>query len=350
MPRPPVLAHELFDYLRREGFEPYARLGESARDQLADGVRLIAMSAGDAFETRTAGQRVTVLAGALRDEGRGAQLTPELTRSRMVVSGEGVLRLTAVSDSVVLLAQLDFLDTLSSWEALAQNARQSGSAELLARLNLVKHSVAFRRLPMEHLESAIARMRPQAAAAGEVVVTAGDSGDAFYLIREGTAEVWRTGIYDTEPQCVATLGPGDTFGDEAVVTGGSRNATVKMVTEGSLLVLDAEDFRALLSQQLIDELAPSVVEPLLASGWKALDVRYDEEFEDSHIPGAIHIPLPDLRRDVASRLSAEDKYVTVCLSGKRSAVAALLLQQRGYKAVSMKEGMGGWTGPTESAY
>jgi rhodanese-related sulfurtransferase len=77
-----------------------------------------------------------------------------------------------------------------------------------------------------------------------------------------------------------------------------------------------------------------------------VDVRYEEEFEDGHIPGAIHLPLPEIRHRAADMLDKDGKYITICLSGKRSAVAAFLLKQRGYNVVAMKDGMSSWEGET----
>ncbi len=253
MSKLPILSEEVFDYLKQKGFEPYASLGELSRGQIADGVRLIVLNADDIFETRQAGLRITVLSGAVRQEPEIKILTPVLTHQRMVVTGDKGTRLVAEGDCVVLLADLDFLDTLMSWQEIAENA----SPELSSRLNQVKHCIAFRRLPMEQLEEAVRRMQPKQVKSGETVVKSGEKGDAFYLISSGQAEVWRGTIYDETEQVVATLGPGDTFGDEAMVTGGNRNATVKMITDGAMLVLGEEDFRELMSHQFADEQPPS---------------------------------------------------------------------------------------------
>lgn len=203
-------------------------------------------------------------------------------------------------------------------------------------------------MPLEQVEAALARMQPRRVEAGEEVVRQGEPGDAFFLVWSGKAEVWRQDLYDNEPQKVADLGVGDTFGDEALVTGGTRNATVRMIEAGELLALNRTDFLALMSQPMINEAPPDVAQSMLNAGWQAVDVRYAEEFEDSHIPNALLLPLSDLRRLADDRLQPDRSYVLVCRSGKRSAVAALLLSQRGYRVVSMQGGMNAWTGPTSS--
>lgn len=345
----PMLSPEVFDYLRQQQIKPYVNLGAMAREQLGDGVRLISLRKGESFSTAIAAQRITILSGSVQFFPDRRRLDLAATRDSVAMTRVGSNQFQADDDTVLLLADSGFLDTLTSWQELTDHAIQSGSAILAARLGKVRHSVALRRLPLEQVELALGRMTPRPVRAGETICTKGEVGDAFYLVWSGRVGVWRTGLYDEEFQQVAELGPGDAFGDEALVTGGTRNATVKVIEDGELLVLGREDFEAIMSQPMIEELPAEVAMKMIEGGWKVVDVRYEEEFEDAHIPGATLLPLPDLRRQVDSALDKNAKYITVCLSGKRSAVAAFLLKQRGYKAVSMKGGMGSWDGPTESS-
>lgn len=349
MNREPLISPRVFDYLRNLAIEPYTKLSDFAREQIGDGVRLVSLFAGESFLTHKPGLRITVLSGRVRLDPAGADLDLANTRDRVVLTQDGENRLHAGENVVVLLADAEFLDSLCSWAELAAYAQQSGSDKVLKRLLAVKHTLAFKRLPLEHVMQALQQMVPKKVKAGEVVVAQGERGDAFYLIWSGRAEVWKSDIYDDEQKRVHTMGPGDTFGDEALVTGGTRNATVKMIEDGELLVLDEQAFRDLMSLPLIEEIPPNSVQRMLDGAWKAVDVRYGEEFEDGHIPGAIHLPLPELRQRADEILEKGGKYITVCLSGKRSAVAAFLLKQRGYNVVAMKDGMCAWEGETASS-
>lgn len=79
-------------------------------------------------------------------------------------------------------------------------------------------------------------MERRAAAAGDITVRQGEAGDDLYLIEAGQAKVQirsRTG----QPVTVATLGPGDYFGEIALVTGGQRTADVIARTPMTLLRL-----------------------------------------------------------------------------------------------------------------
>jgi len=75
--------------------------------------------------------------------------------------------------------------------------------------------------------------------AGEVLAREGDFGDAFFMIDEGTAEVTRGGEH------VAELGPGDFFGEMALLDEDRRNATVTAKTPMSLIVMTRSSFRTL---------------------------------------------------------------------------------------------------------
>ena len=75
--------------------------------------------------------------------------------------------------------------------------------------------------------------------AGEVLVREGEFGDAFYVIDAGTAEVTRAG------EGVAELGPGDFFGEMALVEADRRNATVTATSPMSLVVMSRSNFRTL---------------------------------------------------------------------------------------------------------
>jgi rhodanese-related sulfurtransferase len=74
-----------------------------------------------------------------------------------------------------------------------------------------------------------------------------------------------------------------------------------------------------------------------------LDVRTEGEREFQHIRGSLHIPLHQLRGRTEELLRHRDKeIVCYCQSGSRSLSAALILNQRGYRAASMRGGIVDW--------
>jgi CRP-like cAMP-binding protein len=74
--------------------------------------------------------------------------------------------------------------------------------------------------------------------AGAVIAREGDFGHEFFVIRDGTAEVLR----GDAP--IAELGPGEFFGEMALIEADRRNATVKAISPMQLLVMTRSSFRA----------------------------------------------------------------------------------------------------------
>jgi CRP-like cAMP-binding protein len=76
-----------------------------------------------------------------------------------------------------------------------------------------------------------------------VVFHAGDPGDALYLVVSGEVEV----IHEDGPRehATAVLGPGEFFGEMALLGEPRRTATVRCRTGMSAIQLDARDFRIL---------------------------------------------------------------------------------------------------------
>ena len=82
-----------------------------------------------------------------------------------------------------------------------------------------------------------------AVAAGEVVVQQGDEGDAFYVIVSGAADVRQ------DDRSIASLGPGDFFGEIALIDGKPRSATVVASDDLVLLRIWRAPFLRLLDEQ-----------------------------------------------------------------------------------------------------
>jgi hydroxyacylglutathione hydrolase len=74
-----------------------------------------------------------------------------------------------------------------------------------------------------------------------------------------------------------------------------------------------------------------------ADGPTVIDVRTETEWNEGHIPGSVHVPLPYLERRIAE-LRGRQPIVTYCQSGARSATAASVLRAAGVEDVSSVEG------------
>ncbi|MGH3072774.1 MAG: cyclic nucleotide-binding domain-containing protein [Gaiellaceae bacterium] len=98
---------------------------------------------------------------------------------------------------------------------------------------------------------------------GRVLIREGDSGREFFVLINGSAEVERGG------KKVATIGPGDFFGEIALITKTPRNATITTTSSVRALVITDRAFRQLLDHSpqiaigvltaLADRLAPTTL-------------------------------------------------------------------------------------------
>jgi hypothetical protein len=81
-------------------------------------------------------------------------------------------------------------------------------------------------------------------APGEVIFRQGDPGDFVYTIIDGQVEVIRKDL-DGEEKVINRLGPGEYFGEMALVSNAPRTATVRAMTPVTALTLARTDFTAL---------------------------------------------------------------------------------------------------------
>lgn len=93
----------------------------------------------------------------------------------------------------------------------------------------------FRAAPQESLDRLAAQLRRHEAAAGMVVVRQGDPGDDLYLVESGRLEV--TTVTSGQPVALGLLGPGDFFGEMALLRKSPRTATVTALTPSRLWTL-----------------------------------------------------------------------------------------------------------------
>jgi len=113
------------------------------------------------------------------------------------------------------------------------------------RLQLLTGVPAFAHLPTPALEGLAAHLEEERFPLGGIVAAEDDAEDRLYLIVEGRARASTTG--PSGPVPLASMGPGELFGEIALLEpGGRRQATVTAVDPLLLLSLRAADFRRLL--------------------------------------------------------------------------------------------------------
>jgi CRP-like cAMP-binding protein len=148
----------------------------------------------------------------------------------------------------------DLLDVLITWDQTGTyevGELQAGSAAGDDWMTLLLQSRAFHRIPPANLQAVFMRMQRIDYAAGDTIIRQGDDGDYFYAIVQGRCLVNRETPLNREGIKLAELGMGDTFGEEALISGAKRNATVTMLTDGTLMRLGKEDFNTLLNEPML---------------------------------------------------------------------------------------------------
>ncbi len=97
---------------------------------------------------------------------------------------------------------------------------------------------AFKNLTPHELTNVAERMTRRQFMPGEVIIREGEVGEELFLISEGEVEI------DREGREVARLGPGDFFGELALMSGNPRNANVVAKRPVDTYVLGKDDFDA----------------------------------------------------------------------------------------------------------
>ena len=120
-------------------------------------------------------------------------------------------------------------------------ASEESAAELLGRVPL------FAELEQDERERFSRVAVPRSFPSGTRVFHEGDQSDACYIVRSGSFRVTREHS-DGRAITLANLGPGDIFGELAMLDGEVRSASVEALDDGELLALPGADVRALLAR------------------------------------------------------------------------------------------------------
>jgi rhodanese-related sulfurtransferase len=258
--------------------------------------------------------------------------------------GRVPLAMKAITDIQLLSLDEDSVDILVTWDQLAtvspaENAETqapdwSQMSGMFAIHNLTQG--AFSALPPANIPPLLQRFERTGVKRGDIIIKQGDDGDYFYLIERGRCKVNR--LVAGVPVELAELIEGDAFGEEALVADTQRNATVSMKTDGVLLRLAKADFVTLLREPLMHRVSATDAMTRTHRGSVWIDVRFPAEFQQDGLPGAINIPLNDIRL-AATTLDPANEYIVYCQTGRRSSAAAFLLSQRGLRASLLDGGL-----------
>jgi CRP-like cAMP-binding protein len=120
-----------------------------------------------------------------------------------------------------------------------------------APIELLQHVPLFKGLAAKHLKNLSAEFTERKFNEGQELTAEGSGGAGFFVIESGTAKVTVDG------QDRRTLGPGDFYGEVALIDGGTRTATITALTDGVAYGLTKWQFKPLI------ELHGEIAWPLL---------------------------------------------------------------------------------------
>jgi CRP-like cAMP-binding protein/rhodanese-related sulfurtransferase len=261
-------------------------------------------------------------------------------------------QLTATANTPVSFIRVDsqLLDLLLTWDqqvAGYEVTEFDGDASDSEWMIKMLQTKSFLRLPSANIQTLFSRLQETPVTAGQVVIKQGDKGDFYYIIKQGRCQVARKASETAASVVLAELAEGDSFGEEALLSDGPRNASVTMQQDGVLMRLAKSDFLQLLKEPLLNWVAQSEGVAMVKNGAGLLDVRLENEYKNASIKGSINIPLYMVRLK-ADSLDITRKYVIYCDTGRRSSAAAFLLSERGFEVYVLKGGITALAKPLEA--
>lgn len=204
---------------------------------------------------------------------------------------------------------------------------------------LLLQSRVLQQIPAANIQRVMMSVDQVETAAGEVLIRQGDPGDYYYMLTQGHAVVTRDMKDGQPPVELAQLGPGNAFGEEALLSDSPRNSTVSMLSKGQVLRLSKTDFVELIHSPLSKSLSLEQALQKIEQGALWLDLRPRGDYEASHLPGSINLPFDSLRFQAGS-LAADRHYVLFSKTGGLAVAAAFLLTERGFDVSVLS---GGWS-------
>jgi len=236
------------------------------------------------------------------------------------------------------------IDTRRISELLARNDQVAYEVDHFEEVDsddwmgLLLRSPVLQQLPASNIQRLMMSISEVEVAQGDEIIRQGDPGDYFYMLVQGRALVTRVDGNGKPPQEIAQLGPGNSFGEEALLSDKPRNSTITMLTPGQVLRLAKSDFLELVKSPLAKHIDFDEAVQKVEKGAVWIDLRSPEEYEKDHFPGSVNVPIESLRYQLSS-LAPERHYVLYSNSGGRSAVAAYLMIDQGFDVSLLKGGL-----------
>lgn len=250
------------------------------------------------------------------DESPGSALDPKRPRTHSARTPTGA---TIASFDREALGQL-----LAELDPTPNRKNATGSDWMVRMLQ----SDLFSRLPVANTQKVFSSLEPVEYTADQVVVNQGSDGDFYYVVESGYCEVSRSISAGRGQIHLANLGPGDAFGEEALIANRARSATVTMISGGRLMRLSKRKFKALIQDELLHAVSVDDALSEIAANAVWLDIRNSDDFRTRCLHGSENIPFNIIRVE-SGRLRNDLRYIVCADDVDQGAIAAFLLATRG---------------------
>lgn len=328
---------------------PFDKLDPDRQAELFKHLRVETMSVGTRLFSRgdVSNKVIYLLAGEIElivNQARTV-INAASPQARQPIDPHQPRHFTAIAKTAVDIIQIDrdLLDLFVSWDnrtgyTVKEISEFTSNSDDNDWMTTILQAKIFQCVPPINIQIMFTKLQSLPVRKGEIIFRQDQEGDYYYLIKSGRCAVLRINNPEEGLRLIAELGPGQGFGEEALLSEKPRNATIQMTSDGALLRLSRSDFNALLKTPVVKTVAYQNARALVQQGAIWLDVRNDEERNTGAIPESLHIPLPMLR-ECMNALPNDHPFIVYCDNSQRSACAAYLLHVFGYEALVLDGGL-----------
>lgn len=161
-------------------------------------------------------------------------------------SGFRTATLMTLTDVIIIGWQLnEFYEFIKKHPALSSCMKTT--AEIMIRMNFIKHALPFTHLPKKYLAELSKAIKEIDVKKGTIIFSEGDHGDECYLIYSGKVEIL-TNNDDGSLRILSILETPSIFGEVAILSDLPRNATAKMIETGKLLAINKINIKKIIKQ------------------------------------------------------------------------------------------------------
>lgn len=331
---------------RLRALVPLHTLADEALDELVEGATFESLSRGKILieQGDTDHENVYLLEGSvalLSGKAVVERVRAGTDTARFPIAHQLPRKHSVRAESRVRIVRIDsrrLSDLLSRSQTVDYQVADFDEATEDDWMSKLLQSRVLQQVPAANIQQVMMNVERVELAKGEDLIRQGDPGDFYYMLTSGRAVVRRDNGDGKGPCELATLGPGDAFGEEALLSDQPRNSTVTMLQDGEVLRLSKEHFLQLIQNPLLERLDMRAAQAKVDQGAVWLDLRSSEQYDDSHLPGAINLPFESLRYQ-ASSLSLDCPYVLYSNMGRRAMAGAFMLAERGFDVTVLEGGM-----------